>query len=236
VRIKNIESDSTVYAITDVHGMRGLLNQLTAEIDRDAVRFEKPVVVFMGDTIDRGPDSRGVLEDIKAWEFDKVFLMGNHEEMFIEWTKLGRPDALADSTYFLMNGGRETVISYGGDESAMARDIAGFASWFDAASTDRFIFVHAGIMPGVRLKHQDVSVTRWIRDRFLNSEEDHEKIVVHGHTPSLSAPDVKKNRVNLDAGSSFSGRLVAGRFSPDGSMAFVESSESGVRWIETHQE
>lgn len=227
IRIAKVGSP-VIAAVTDVHGMSHLLRPLLAEISS----IDDVTTVFLGDIIDRGPDSAGCLDLVRTHP-RSIYIVGNHEEMFIDWIKRGCPDEEEDGSHFLSNGGLQTVGSYydnGRRDFDRARkkmlDDADWIlkSWTDAAESDRNIFVHGGLMPGSPLELQDPETTRWIRDRFLRCNDDHGKVVIHGHTPTMMSPDVRPNRINLDSGSWLSKRLVAAIVSAEGTR-FIEAAE-----------
>jgi serine/threonine protein phosphatase 1 len=218
-----------VYAVGDVHGYLGHLEDLLAAIGDDAARSgaeETPLLIFLGDYVDRGPDSRGVLDRILAAEaeggFEVLCLMGNHE------AALGR--FLDDPSYapsWIANWGEATLRAYGVtlpiEDDPAAADAAqtAFAAAFPPAHRDflrrlrlsatvgDYHFVHAGVRPGVALDAQAERDLLWIRHTFLESDADFGKVVVHGHTPEPHAPPQRANRINLDTGVYFSGVLTA---------------------------
>lgn len=229
------------YAIGDIHGRLDLLRKLmhTIEADSRVHPCEREFIVFLGDLIDRGPDSRGVLEYLlhtRAFLPNPVFLMGNHEEMLLR-VLLRDNDKIWD---WLTYGGYEFAQSYGvevgrlptleaGEAAAMIRlampaehraFIEGFADSFRFGD---YLFVHAGIRPGVPLEEQAIHDLRWIREGFLESTVDHSFVVVHGHTIS-EAPDVHPNRIGIDTGAYRSGVLTAIRIEGD-SYGFLTASE-----------
>lgn len=229
MRIAKIDAP-LIAAVTDVHGMSHLLRPLLAEI----ASLGDVKTVFLGDIIDRGPDSAGCLDLVRAHP-NSTYIMGNHEEMFLDWVKRACPDEDVDGSHFLSNGGLQTVGSYYDNgrrdfdraRKKMLDDVSWILeSWVDAAESDRNIFVHGGLMPGSPLELQDPDTTRWIRDRFLRCTDDYGKVVIHGHTPTKMSPDVHPNRINLDAGSWLSKRLVAAIISGD-EVSFIEASEDG---------
>jgi serine/threonine protein phosphatase 1 len=214
------------YAIGDIHGRLDLLDELLGKIAADAARRRpaRTTIVFLGDLIDRGPQSAEVVERLRTYrpEFARpVFLMGNHEEVLLR-ILAGETDILPD---WLKFGGAECARSYGLDpvdlecrESAAAlrmlrraipkehvRFLSGFA---DTASFGKYLFVHAGIRPGVPLAEQASQDLRWIRGPFLDDETDHGFIVVHGHTISDEV-DERPNRIGLDTGACWTGALTA---------------------------
>lgn len=214
------------YAVGDVHGRLDLLEMLLAVIERDvAERPEaKNLLIFLGDLIDRGPDSRGVIERLIGYRHDRLepyFLTGNHEEVLLRL--LAGERGILDS--WLKFGGAECLASYGcnaaelsasGERQALAKlkevippehqqFIAGFS---DTLSLGDYLFVHAGIRPGVDLSLQKQADLRWIRSPFLESAEDHGQVVVHGHTITGQVDD-RQNRIGIDTGAYRSGVLTA---------------------------
>ncbi len=210
-----------IYAIGDVHGRFDLLEAMVEKIEGD-LRASPPgqaIEIFLGDYIDRGPQSCEVVE----WLIDapplgdrRICLLGNHEAMLLE--------ALADPArlpQWLMNGGEATLASYGlptlppapaAKHAAMLEAIpprhraflAGLPRSFELGT---YLFVHAGIDPRRPLADQDPEALVWIRRPFLRSTIDFGRIVVHGHTP-VEEPDVRENRINIDTGAVFSGHLT----------------------------
>jgi serine/threonine protein phosphatase 1 len=214
------------YAVGDIHGRLDLLNQLLVAIERDLEQRppRKALLVFLGDLIDRGPDSRGVVERLRTYRHDKLrpyFLAGNHEEVLLRL--LSGERGILES--WLQYGGAECLKSYGRDPAVLAgqnertalamvkdaiptdhaRFIAGFA---DTLSFGDYLFVHAGIRPGVDLSLQSQSDLRWIRSQFLEHEGDHGLVVVHGHTISEGV-DERPNRIGIDTGAYRTGTLTA---------------------------
>ena len=219
-----------VYAVGDVHGYTAALLDLLAEIRRDAARAapaERPLLVFVGDYVDRGPDSRGVIDAILALEaagdFEVVALKGNHEDALERF--LAEPGF---APAWIGSWGAETLRSYGiappGADDAPACEMAQarFAETFPAAhraflgrlplrlAVGDYLFVHAGVRPGVALDAQADRDLMWIRHLFLESDEDFGMVIVHGHTPS-ERPELKANRINVDTGVYFTGMLTAVR-------------------------
>jgi serine/threonine protein phosphatase 1 len=216
-----------VYAIGDVHGERRLLEGLLADIATDARAQEgaSPVVILLGDYVDRGPDSRGVIDLLVRDPlpgFTMRFLKGNHEEAM-----LGFMDHPAASVDWLRFGGAETLGSYGvrasvatvdADRCRVLRDLLGarmpdeHLRFLQALETcvvyGDYAFVHAGIRPHRRLASQDPRDLLWIRSPFLDSPVRHEKIIVHGHT-IVDCPDVRHNRIGIDTGAYATGVLSA---------------------------
>lgn len=214
-----------LYAIGDVHGRLDLLQAMhqmvAAEIGRDS-----PVdwrVIHLGDYVDRGPDSKGVVDFlIAARRRDprNVMLAGNHDIGFLDFLAEPLVDGL-----FAHNGGPQTALSYGValDLSSLAALRSGHAALAEAvpaahvaflrslefsAAFGDFFFCHAGVRPGVALEEQRPQDLVWIRHQFLNHAGLYEKVVVHGHTPAPEA-EILANRVNVDTGAFRSGRLTA---------------------------
>ena len=190
----------TIYAIGDVHGEIGKLRELLGRIAADALTREgEKLGVFLGDYIDRGPDSRGVVELLAsghALPFPYLCLAGNHEDM-----------ALNDPELWANNGARATLRSYGG------RIGDDHVAWIEGLATHhrdgKWFFVHAGIDPDVPLAEQDRQTMLWIRGRFLRHDTAFEDgvVVVHGHTP-VERPEIEENRINVDTGAVYGGRLT----------------------------
>lgn len=214
------------YVIGDVHGRLDLLDRLLARIEEEAsgARKLKTSIIFVGDLVDRGPDSAGVIERLRTYSPDPAsmhFIMGNHEEVMLRVIE-GDVDLLQS---WLRFGGAETLQSYGIAATSLAglspeelsqrlkravppehRDfIAGFA---DSISFGSYVFVHAGIRPGISLAEQSQSDLRWIRDPFLEDTTERGFVVVHGHTITNQV-EVTPNRIGIDTGAFFSGTLTA---------------------------
>jgi serine/threonine protein phosphatase 1 len=214
-----------LYAIGDVHGRLDLLkamhSRIRAELMRDHPQDWR--IIHVGDYVDRGPDSKGVLDFLieRIAEDPRVIaLRGNHDEGF-EHFLTGRPRART----FTHNGGDATCQSYGvtadfsstsaiegtriAMESAVPAAHLGFLEGLKAcAEFGDLFFCHAGIRPGVPLDRQDPQDLIWIRNAFLDHPEPHPKVIVHGHTPQNEA-EVLANRVNIDTLAYASGRLTA---------------------------
>ncbi|NCP10629.1 MAG: serine/threonine protein phosphatase [Sphingomonadales bacterium] len=222
----SVPAGRRVYAIGDIHGRHDLLIDLLGQIEDDdrSRGAAETTLIFLGDLIDRGPDSRKVIETVMALsdsEMDVRIIAGNHEEVFVQ---AASGDAKA-AKFFTRIGGRETILSYPIDEAdylaleydqlaerlltLIPRDHVDFVAGFDDAITiGDYLFVHAGIMPGRPLDRQRTEDTRWIRDRFLDDERDHGKVVVHGHTISDDVEEFD-NRIGIDTGAYCNGRLTA---------------------------
>ncbi len=216
-----------VYAIGDIHGRSDLLRIMQGRIQKDleARPVDDAIVVYIGDYVDRGPDSKGVIDAlIKAPPFNAEvrYLKGNHEDALL--TFLDDPGFLRMWRDF---GGLETLMSYGvnvpeagvGDEwiaevhkqfvAALPKSHLAFLRNLDLTfECGDYFFAHAGIRPGVPFAEQQAADVLWIRDPFLNSKRSHGKIVVHGHTPQ-EQPVIRKNRIGIDTGAFVTGALTA---------------------------
>ncbi len=213
-----------VYAVGDIHGRLDLLRALAAAIEADdAARGDaQTTIILLGDLIDRGPDSAGVIAFVRDWQArcPVRVLAGNHEEML-----LASLESDAALRAFLRFGGKETLLSYPIDPAHYSRcdiaetralmqaaipakDIAFIRSFEDQIALGDYLFVHAGIDPAVPLDQQQTQDLRWIREPFLRHEADFGAVVVHGHT-IFGAPEVRHNRIGIDTGAYASGRLTA---------------------------
>ena len=213
-----------VYAIGDIHGRLDLFEQLIAAIDADDARRgpADTTVVLLGDLIDRGPSSAGVIDAARGWSERRKLRMiaGNHEEMFLDSF-----DRIETLRHFLRYGGKETLLSYPLDlvlyqqlsleglQALMPRivpaeHIALIEEMEDRVAIGDYLFVHAGIRPGVPLEQQKLSDLRWIRTTFTEDPGDHGVVVVHGHTICEEVEQLP-NRIGIDTGAFMSGRLTA---------------------------
>lgn len=224
-RAPSVPPGVRVYAIGDVHGCLAELDRLLLTISEDCrSKALESHLIFVGDLVDRGPNSAGVIDRLMGGPLPcdrHSFLMGNHEEaMFDAWN--GDTETLQG---WLAYGGRETLESYGiarEDTYRLGPDIVSqmhavipqahmdfIESFEDQVRVGDYLFVHAGIRPGVPLAEQDSYDLRWIRNEFLEDEEtDHGVVVVHGHTISQQ-PEIRPNRIGIDTGCFASGRLTA---------------------------
>lgn len=224
-----------IYAIGDVHGQLGMLEDAHARIeaDREATGDSEAQVVHLGDLVDRGPDSRGVLDLLisgiaegRPW----LVIRGNHDAMFREFlSETNNPDDnLHPNLTWLSDrvGGSETLQSYGVRTGFLKpRSLLWQEAWEKVpTSHERFLstlplmhatpdilFVHAGIRPGVPIAEQVENDMLWIRDPFLSDTRDHGLLIVHGHTPVDRAQHCG-NRVALDTGAGFGRELTAAVF------------------------
>ena len=202
--------------IGDIHGMAEKLKRLLFEIDkwRNSVNMTKPAkYIFLGDYVDRGPDAKWVVGQVRAMQdAGAICLRGNHEQLMIDSTETGR-----GMQNFLLNGGGATIESFG--STALFTEARDWMKTLPIFHEDRLrYYVHAGIRPGVPLNQQDDYERLWIRDLFLRFNGNFPKYVVHGHTPTIrtntgeDTPEIKENRCNVDTGAGSMGRLSAAIF------------------------
>jgi len=194
-----------IFAIGDIHGCLDKLKTLLGRIQLD---WDKDMMVFLGDYVDRGPDSQGVIElllDMKKKHADRlVFLKGNHEWMFMQFLKGNEHD------FFLQNGGRETLESYSVEKGVIdiPQSHLDFLDHLELYfETDDYIFVHAGLRSNISITEQSPDDLIWIRSHFLKSSYDWGKRVIFGHT-AFSLPLIEVNKVGIDTGAVYGGRLT----------------------------
>jgi serine/threonine protein phosphatase 1 len=216
------------YATGDIHGSLDKLRALVARCERDA-GGEPMRLVFIGDYIDRGPDSRGVVDYIKGLQTrlgtNVVALKGNHEELAL--AAFDSRDRLA---HWLLNGGDTTLQSYGiaRVQELPADDVAWLRALRLRFDDGQRLFVHAGINPARPFEDQDPHDLLWIREPFLLDERDHGRLIVHGHTPlRTGTPDLRANRLNIDTAAVFGGPLTAAVFVADqrDPIGFIQVAE-----------
>jgi serine/threonine protein phosphatase 1 len=222
------------FAIGDVHGCFDKLLALLGACETVA-GGKRARVVLIGDYVDRGPDSRKVLEYLIARQQrdgDRfICLLGNHEAMLLDAAHPER--TVSDVFNWRANGGETTLESYGVDDERKLP--AAHLAWIAAlplhfADGGR-LFVHAGIRPGVPLEEQTERDLLWIREPFLSSADDHGVFVVHGHTPLRTAlPDLRPNRLNLDTAACFGGELTAALFAGDEARPDLFLNSGGDVW------
>ena len=225
IKLSKVPDGSRVYAIGDVHGCVGLLRKLQAMILEDAASHAdvRKVIVYLGDYIDRGVDSRAVIDrliDEPLPEFESVFLKGNHEETLLQF--LDDPKVAPS---WLAYGGDATLYSYGvrppdsdsPDELLATQQIFSknlpreHLQFFRATKVMHiegdYAFVHAGFRENIAIELQSVEDMLWISDEFLRSRADFGKIVVHGHSITES-PMVQCNKIGIDTGAFATGKLT----------------------------
>ncbi len=193
-----------MYVIGDIHGCLRPLQRLLEKIAPQP----GDEVVFIGDYIDRGPQSREVVEHLLGLSYRCVFLLGNHEKMLLDYLD-GKDEGL-----FLANGGLATIQSYGGHVANIPpAHLRFFRDLRLMYETAHYLFVHAGVRPMVSLENQTVDDLVWIRQEFFQFIGRFSKLVVFGHTPLrqvLLAPD----RIGIDTGCVYGGKLTCLRL-PD---------------------
>jgi serine/threonine protein phosphatase 1 len=222
-RAASTPADTRIYAVGDIHGRADLLMEAIERIDDDLkrrpIRYAKEV--YLGDYIDRGPDSKTVIDllAVRMVQNHAVCLRGNHEDLMEGF--LRDP---ANLRSWLNVGGLQTLASYGVElprktietqadlhhrfRSAFPRAHQVFLQCLrDNFRCGDFLFVHAGIRPNIPFEQQDLQDMLWIRHEFLDSDDDHGCFIVHGHTP-VPHPDIRPNRINIDTGAYWTGTLT----------------------------
>ena len=199
-----------IFAIGDIHGCLGKLTQLIQNINADP---QNDTIVFIGDYIDRGSTGREVVDYVirlKAEYKNVICLLGNHEYMFLRYL-----DGL-DEELYLSNGGKATLFAYAIsllDTPQERRDkvppqhLEFFKSLLPFYETQNYLFVHAGLKPGLILSRQTTHDFLWVRHEFVDTDYDFGKMIVFGHTP-LSHPLIMPNKIGIDTGAVFGGKLT----------------------------
>jgi len=226
-RVAHLPPDLRVYAIGDIHGRADLLKRLMVRIEADAQDAPEPrrALVFLGDYVDRGFQSRDVLDFLAEGQFagfETYFLKGNHEAAFEKF--LAEPEFGPEWARF---GGSETLMSYGIQpprsrtqleawtsvcaqlNAQLPASHRAFLSGLSLYETlGDYVFVHAGLRPGQPLSGQREADLLWIRDDFLEDDTLFDQVVVHGHTP-IETPHVDHRRIGIDTGAYLTGKLTA---------------------------
>lgn len=221
----DLSPSDRLYAIGDIHGRSELLDRLYGLIRADAAASPsgRRLVVHLGDYVDRGQDSRGVIDRVMAPPlpgFAAVALLGNHDFMMRRF--LDCPDDVG--AVWMINGAAQALESYGVEPPRRPRDFARASAELAAVlppahrafldglkhchAEGVYFFAHAGVKPGVPLDRQNLDDLIWIREEFLDSPADHGRVVVHGHT-IVQAPVVRANRIAVDTGAWRTGILTA---------------------------
>lgn len=222
----SVPEGTIVYAIGDIHGRLDLLQKLEAMIECDAAGIDasRRLIVCLGDFVDRGDDSYGVIEHLlqnAPGSFERICLIGNHESYFLRFL-----DDRTVAAAWLANGGRETLSSYGvpppsgfdidGNSEEMQVELRArvpeshLAFLRSLALSHRegdYLFVHAGVRPGVPIDRQDPDDLMWIREEFLADQRDFGAVVVHGHSIRPD-PENLANRIGVDTGAYTTGHLT----------------------------
>lgn len=223
-RAAHVPDGERWYAIGDVHGRLDLLKVLQAAIIEDdaSAGNARTTIAFLGDLVDRGPDSAGVVRLAREWADTHTtrYLAGNHEEMFLESF-----DDIEVLRHFLKHGGRETILSYGltrdhynrlelkelqeAIRQAVPQEDRQFLESFEELIVvGDYVFVHAGINPKYTVEEQKRQDVLWIRERFLRHDGPFSHVVVHGHTIFDDVEDTR-HRIGIDTGAFRTGRLTA---------------------------
>lgn len=226
-----------VYAVGDIHGCYAAMKDLLAQVAQDygaRARGRRPILVFLGDYVDRGPQSAEVLEALvwlrRRTDAELHLLKGNHEQAMLRF--LDEPESAAG---WLRFGGEETLVSYGVLPPTMEEGPEGFVRARDElldrlpsshlrlleslelmVEVGDYAFVHAGVRPGAALGDQTEDDLLWIRKGFLDHEGRYEKVIVHGHTWLDARPQVHDHRIGVDTGCYATGVLTAIRLEDDG--------------------
>jgi serine/threonine protein phosphatase 1 len=218
-----------LYAIGDIHGRSDLLNKMLELIEKDRHGYEgEATAIFLGDYVDRGPDSKGVAELLIQGlpkDITPIFLKGNHEDLLLKFL-----DDPGSGLNWLHNGGDRALLSYGltleeigrayWEEDGLTKSGARFKAVIPASHENfyrslrlfyragGYYFVHAGVRPGIHLDFQDEEDMIWIRKEFLTHKGQFGAVIVHGHTP-VRAPEDLDNRIGIDTLAFQSGKLTA---------------------------
>jgi len=195
-----------IFVIGDIHGCYEKLKTLLEKIHVK----NNDMLVFLGDYIDRGADSKKVVDEVINLKsrHHTVTLLGNHEKMLLDVLQKGLPIEM-----WLFNGGEATLLSYGirGHDISFhlfpPEHMEFFRSLLPYYETDNYIFVHAGLRPNIPLRKQSVDDLVWIRDEFIYSDCNFGKVVVFGHTP-LAEPVFMRNKIGIDTGAVYGGKLT----------------------------
>jgi serine/threonine protein phosphatase 1 len=234
--------DTHVFAIGDVHGREDLLVALVTNCAlRSKDQGFKARFVFLGDIFDKGPKSRGALDyilNMMAKNRDTELILGNHDEFILRILDEGDEiqQMLLLNSWMVREGGLATIRSYKIplDENILTslRDkidgthLAALRNARKFVEVGPYILVHAGLRPGVALEDQNRRDLTWIRDEFLYSDYDFGKVVIHGHSVTVSyKPEVYPNRIAIDTGAFESGRLTAAHIHPNGDISFIATMQ-----------
>jgi serine/threonine protein phosphatase 1 len=212
----NARTEMLVIAIGDIHGraakLECLLTKISSWCAANTAATQRQLI-FLGDYIDRGPDSRQVLQIVQRLQAEgAICLRGNHEDLMLRAS-----ESESDLTNFLANGGDETIASMQNPAEFLRAQ-----EWVRGLPTSHEdelrYYVHAGVRPGVPLDRQTVKTKLWIRESFMRHKGSFPKYIVHGHTPTIyldpmqATPDVRDNRCNVDTGAGMNGLLSAAIF------------------------
>ena len=226
----SLPDNHRLYCTGDIHGRVDLLRAVHQKIADDVRDFKGfKTLVYLGDYIDRGENSKGTIDCLlnnQLTDFKKIYLLGNHEQLLLQFLLTNDPAIAHDWIRF---GGLNTLISYGVEVRGIptTKDIARIHAELNqkmpaahltflqnlslSYEAGDYYFAHAGIRPKVKLNNQQPEDLLWIRDEFLNSKLFHGKIIVHGHTVSTE-PECLSNRIGIDTGAYYSGKLSCAVF------------------------
>ena len=215
------------YAVGDIHGRLDLIQPLISKIEKDISQHpeDKPILIFLGDYIDRGPDSKGVIDTLISLKkkYECVFLKGNHEDILLMFLKDAKKGPL-----WLINGGIETLKSYGIKQISeedkknnypelqnqlLKKIPKNHISFFKSTlqltyEIKDYLFVHAGVRFNTPINKQKKQDLLWIREPFLSEDTNFEKIIVHGHSINEKDPEIKSNRIGIDTGAYYTDILT----------------------------
>ena len=234
-----------IYAIGDIHGCLTETNCLLTHLEETQNFQPEDLVVFIGDYIDRGDDSKGVIDRLITFQqkhANTIFLRGNHEDMFLAF--LGLPGTLGES--FLVNGGKQTLISYGIDPDIAPEQVRAllpaqhYSFYLNLESyiiTPKFVLVHAGLNPLRDLRAQLDEDLFWIRDEFIHNIHRFEKTVIFGHTPYQDVMYHPPFKIGIDTGLVYGNKITCIELL-SGTVFQVRRGEQevAVRVDETHAE
>jgi len=232
-----------IYAIGDIHGRLDLLEKVHRLIDADKTicGHKRVAEIYVGDYVDRGPDTAGVISRLiaRSSETYTVFLRGNHEQLFLDFLD-GAPCMKAWKAVWAIT----SLLSYGLPPELLSREFSDSKIRYALASrlptehlkfisqtapyceSGRYLFVHAGLRPGIKLREQATKDILGIRGPFLEFQRDYGWIVVHGHTPVLE-PDFRSNRINIDTGAYATNRLTCLKIAENGPCILRSTTRLG---------
>jgi serine/threonine protein phosphatase 1 len=200
-------SEEKIFVIGDIHGCLDMLKRLIDKIEWNPANDR---LIFIGDYIDRGENSKGVIDFILRLKKDSTLiqcLLGNHEQMFLDYL------SGVDSQTFLLNGGLSTLRSYEAikkskdDPLIPSSHLDFFSSLLTMIELEHYYIVHAGFQPTIGIEDQNLNDMLWIREEFIYSDYDFGKVVIFGHTP-FNSPLVMKNKIGIDTGAVFGNYLT----------------------------
>jgi serine/threonine protein phosphatase 1 len=221
-----IDANTVIYAVGDIHGRADLLSDLHRRIDADWQDrpAQRRLEVYLGDYVDRGPDSAAVLAMLRERAVVTTImpLLGNHESILLHYLDGGMSDrewldwgGAATAISYGVNPAREAVLSAALSRAIPLEDMHFLRTLRASFRYGPYFFAHAGIQPGKSLDNQSRDDLLWIRKPFLDHEGSFGAVVVHGHTPN-DQPEFKPNRINIDTGAYATHRLSCLRLDSEG--------------------